>query len=911
MSTSQANGHDEVEVAHEALIKHWPRLGGWLDEHRSAYLLRESVSEAAQEWERHGRDESYLAHRGRRLAQAETLTEMPWLGLNDLEQSYLQASAALREREEREREAQRQRELASERERAELAEAARREAEKRVAEQAIATEGLRRRLLVAAVLGVLAVLAAAGALYGFWQADQQRNRAQAARVQNLSRQLQAQSRNLAGEEFDLALLLSLQADRLLDTLEAKGAMLDVLQGNPRFGRYTPVDDTAVNGLALNPVDGALASTSDSGAVRLWESVDGTSRIISEGHLTRAASPVFSADGGTLAFGGCGQVNEAGDCEQGQIVLWDVASGQERTRFTCPAIPEDLAWSPDGRNLGASCDGALYGWDLSRDGEDQATGHQDGLDLFAVSPAPDSPYLAVDTGGGAVVVFNTAADEEHATLQRPQPVPLGAVAFDLEFSPGGEMLAASYSDGTIVLWDVESGALAGDPLNAASSVVQLAFSPDGATIAGLDLDGALSLWDVQTGETRGESISGHRGGITSFALGPNGILTTGGADGRLARWNLGADYRVGRLLHEGFFNADAAFSADSRRLAVVTTDITVWNLETLQRMDVNFMMPREYAMRVFNPRCLAFAPDGNTLAAGTIDGSIVRWDAETGRQLGQVLAGDEHEGTLGCTVAYSPNGQLLAYGLTGGDQVTLWDPTSRQRRVQSLTTPALKRAVFSPDSQRLLTVSVANEALLWDVTATPATSEPVEPEPSGVVDGAFWSERLLMMVSNDGDIWRADASGSPPTYEVLSSLTVDPERIALSPATGLLATGGQGGRLQLLDAASGLAISELTEGRMNRPTGLAFSSDGRWLVSWMALPSRKMMLWDVGFASWLAQACQLAGRNLTPEEWDRFGGADVPFAETCPALFEERDAPSAVALGTPEAAPRLAVGSPAP
>jgi WD40 repeat protein len=909
MSTPNARGRDEVEVAHEALIRHWPRLRRWLDDDRSALVLREAVRDAAREWEQHNRDESYVAHRGRRLDQAETLRHLPRLGLNALELAYLDAAVALREREQREREAQRQRELAAERERAELAEAARREAEQRVAEQAIAAQGLRRRLLVAAVLGVLAVVAAAGALYGFWQADQQRDRAQAAQLQSLSRQLQAQARDLAGEEFDLALLLSLQAPTFDDSLESKGAMLDVLQANPRFERYVPVDDTAVNGLALSPRDQSLASTSDSGAVRLWNVEDGTTRTISDGGLTRTSNPVFSADGDTLAFGGCSQVDEAGDCAQGQIVLWDVASGQERTRLTCPWIPDDIGLSPDGQYVYATCDAALHEWDLSRDAEDQALGSLDGIDLFAVSPEPDSPYLAVDLGAGAVGLWNIVTEEELATLQRSPPVPLEAVALDLAFSPSGEMLAASYSDGTISLWDVESGA-ADRSLSAASSVVQLAFSPDGETIAGVDMEGALSFWDVQTRETRGEPVSGHRGGITSFALGPDDTLTTGGADGRLAHWHLDAAYRVGRLLHEGFYNADAAFSADSRRLAVLTTEITLWNLETLQRMEVQFATPREFAAGTFSPYCLAFAPDGRTLAAGTFDGVIVQWDAETGQQSGEALIGDEREGVLGCTIAYSPNGQLLAFGLTGGDQVTLWDLTSR-RRMQSLMTPVLKRAVFSPDSQRLLTVSLANEALVWDVTASPATSASVKPEPSGVVDGAFWSERLLTTVSNDGDIWRVDVSGNPPTYESVSSLAVDPERIALSPASGLFASGGQAGQLQLFDAASGLAISELTEGRMNRPTGLAFSPDGRWLVAWMTLPSRKMLLWDVGFASWPARACQLAGRNLTPEEWLRFVGADVSYDEPCPDLPSEGGATSSVALGTPDSVSPLAVASPTP
>jgi hypothetical protein len=64
MTTQQSAGRDEVEVAHEALIRHWPRLRASLDQNRAA-LLRGWIREAAQGWERHDRDECYLAHRGR------------------------------------------------------------------------------------------------------------------------------------------------------------------------------------------------------------------------------------------------------------------------------------------------------------------------------------------------------------------------------------------------------------------------------------------------------------------------------------------------------------------------------------------------------------------------------------------------------------------------------------------------------------------------------------------------------------------------------------------------------------------------------------------------------------------------------------------------------------------------------
>ena len=49
-----------VEVAHEALLEAWERLRGWIDEAREDVRMRRRLSDAAQDWERSGRDPSFL-----------------------------------------------------------------------------------------------------------------------------------------------------------------------------------------------------------------------------------------------------------------------------------------------------------------------------------------------------------------------------------------------------------------------------------------------------------------------------------------------------------------------------------------------------------------------------------------------------------------------------------------------------------------------------------------------------------------------------------------------------------------------------------------------------------------------------------------------------------------------------------
>jgi serine/threonine protein kinase/DNA-binding SARP family transcriptional activator/WD40 repeat protein len=95
---------DHVEVAHEALIREWPRLRGWLDEDREGMRIHRHLTEAAQAWEALDRDQGEL-YRGGRLAQAIEWNEEQEPELNPLEMEYLEASLELSKQREAEREA--------------------------------------------------------------------------------------------------------------------------------------------------------------------------------------------------------------------------------------------------------------------------------------------------------------------------------------------------------------------------------------------------------------------------------------------------------------------------------------------------------------------------------------------------------------------------------------------------------------------------------------------------------------------------------------------------------------------------------------------------------------------------------------------------------------------------------------
>ena len=91
-----------AEVAHEALIRNWPRLKDWLNENREGLRLHRRLTNATFEWDQHDQDASYL-YRGSRLSQVQEWLQTAPDVLNDMEVEFVRASqTAVRTEQDRE-----------------------------------------------------------------------------------------------------------------------------------------------------------------------------------------------------------------------------------------------------------------------------------------------------------------------------------------------------------------------------------------------------------------------------------------------------------------------------------------------------------------------------------------------------------------------------------------------------------------------------------------------------------------------------------------------------------------------------------------------------------------------------------------------------------------------------------------
>jgi CHASE2 domain-containing sensor protein len=98
---TKAGGEVTIEPAHDALLRQWGLLEGWLEEDFAALATLEGVKRTARDWDANNRDPNWLVHRGRRLHDAERIDERLEFAssLDDSNREYIAACQAKEEAE--------------------------------------------------------------------------------------------------------------------------------------------------------------------------------------------------------------------------------------------------------------------------------------------------------------------------------------------------------------------------------------------------------------------------------------------------------------------------------------------------------------------------------------------------------------------------------------------------------------------------------------------------------------------------------------------------------------------------------------------------------------------------------------------------------------------------------------------
>jgi WD40 repeat protein/energy-coupling factor transporter ATP-binding protein EcfA2 len=837
-------GEDSVEVAHEALLREWPRLRGWLEEDVQGRALHRHLIGAAREWDRSGRDPGEL-YRGVRLTGALDWAHEHDADLNDLERGFLQASRAEAERE--------------------VADARR-----RADREARTSRRLRGLLAGLAVVLVLALVAGGLALT-------LRGRAERVALVADSRRLGAQA--LLEDELDRSLLLARQGIALDDSVETRSNLLAALLRSPAAtGVLRGGDlDGIGQGLGLSPDGRLLAAGDGGGRVAIFDL--GTRRLLRtgfQGHHAMVGNLEFSPDGSLLAVPSRGELSRT-------LPIWDVRDGKVR---------KELSWaddqfvtggrfSPDGRTLVTlyepnSSDpdrrpAFLTRWDV-------ASGRRLLGPVRVSSNGGDT--LLVSPDGGRLIVLNgfetLVLDARSFRLLHRFPHQQGQpLYFAADLSPAdGRTLALWPDDGSIEFLDLVSGRrrTGGRPEGGAWSI---RFSPDGATLA-TGNDDSVKLWDVASGELR-ETFQGHEARVAGLRFSRDGRTLYSSGSKTVIAWDLEGSSRLGRPysvfpgpLPAGFGGAPntLAISADGALLATPLATAP----DEVALLDLHSARPvrRRLAPGLGRISTMTFSPDRRELAVSGEDAPApVLVDVTSGR-VRQRMTGGGHRGSI-ASMVFAPDGKRLVSGGDYETQAIVWD-TGTGRLVRRLQDPASSgqpsvavAVAWSPDGGTLVTGGAQGRLLLWRTSDWRQVGE-LPADTGWVLCVAFSRDGSLLAAGGVGErqvtLW--NVAGRKLVGRLPHPNFVD--SVAFDPAGRTLATSTEDGKVRLWDLASQSQLGRPLPGAESGSgiNASAFDPSGKHLVA--VYDNGAAFVWDMDPDRWKQRACAVVGRPLTRQEW---------------------------------------------
>ena len=834
------SGGQTVEISHDALLSRWPRLRDWIGQDRSGHLVHQSLEEAAEAWDREGRDSAAL-YGGIRLAAAHQWADNPGRPrhLSPVARDFLAASGRRRRR------------------------------------------GIRRRNGIIAILAALSAGLALLTGYAFTQraaAVQQGAAAVQQRDQAIYHQVIAEALQYGTSDTSLAAQLILVAYRLWPTQDLTPRLLNT--ENIPLSRPLPASAGDIQSVAFSLDGHVLADGDDNGTIRLWDVADHAHpRPLGQAMMggTDAVNSVdFSPDGHTLASGD-------GD---GTIRLWDVADpehprplGQAKTSRANGMGPVDF--SPDGHTLASGDgDGTIRLWDVADPEHPRPLSHfQTVGGAESMTFSPDGHTLASSSNniGSSVRLWDVADPEHPRPLGQPQ-VDGDSTVLSLAFGRGGHMLVGGDDNGTVWLWDVTDPA---HPLpltqfqTSGRNVSSVTLNPSGRMLAAGNDDGTVQLWDV-TDPLHPSPLSQLQTGsipISSVAFSPDGtMLASGEQGGPIQLWNI-----PGTVLTGPPIARSVAFTPNGQIVATADDIGTIRLLDVTNPAHPRVLSQPQIRDSVFS---VAFSPDGHTMASGDGGGKIRLWDVThpvhphplsrplTGgsdtvdsvafSRSGDMLASADADGTIllwdvtdpahprplsqpqasGDSVAFSSRGHMLAVGDDDGT-VGLWDVTDpahprlfTQIQAQTGGSAVVYSVAFSPDGRTLASGNLGGTVGLWDVT------DPAHP-------------RLFTWI-------QAQTGGSAVVYSV-----------AFSPDGRTLASGDFSGTVGLWNVADPVhprPLSQNLTGGADIVDWVAFSPDGQMLAS--ADYDGTIRFWSLKVQYAIDRICATAG-GLTPRQWNQY------------------------------------------
>ena len=929
MDRDRESREPTIEIAHEALLRGWPRLREWLDDDRDWVRELRALASATRLWESSGRDDADL-YRGARLAVTSELALDRTDSLTPGEAAFLDASAR-------------------------VVDAERIAAEERTRTRERQNRRLRRSLVGLGVVTTVALIAGLVAIVQSNRADDQATeaRAQAAlaaqravdadtqrAVANEQRSIAEEQRTAAedaaaqataaeadtafinltntsllerGNRQDLAALLAIEAYRI-DPERSRSALFSTFTRNVGFLGYRHLDGAnAVVGIvpladgtdALAALDGGRLVRFDIASASILDTLD---PIDSVDAVDEATMLRLSGDGriAVLAVQGADSLTwRAYDVSSGEPLALPVTVSFARQA----ADPERPLRFEGFGDASVSADGSLLAIGGSAEGKvlvfDTADGSTIGTALFPPPdrwPIPahtasvqfdDDGTLYVGVPSGDVMSMDPRAAVKGQLLVLTT-LSVGRSAWSAEYGlrfgsdTGDERYLITFGSGAVSRIDISTGTTmwtntsgsenllvgssTGQPQDLLAPCRDVVVATNSDNLYCADDFGSVFEHSASTGVRTQRSFDRQSGvtGPLALTVDQSELLASSLTDDSVAVWKLDGSGPIQRVIaSEGGSIATWGYNATGSALTATSTELldpAIWDPITGQMIDpLDGILIGTWAA----------APDRHWSAFfdGTSWPFGVLYDTTTHARVPGVRIDFE-----GASPPYPWNDAAhQRMYLAWSDHIRTFDQEGTETG-PTITPPAttghaITSVQSTPDGTKLVISLFGGQTYLYDAATGTQLDAPPQPfmksvvSPNGVAVGSTTDGRLYVF--------------DPNTLEILGELPGlhgYAEILSLSDDGSVLAASNESGGIKIYDVPS---LTELGDGIADIDGSINYFSlrpDGKQLAVPYGAPG--VVLWDLDPQHWLDAACALAGRNLTQDEWDQYLSEFGEYHQSC-------------------------------
>jgi WD40 repeat protein/DNA-binding SARP family transcriptional activator len=736
-----------IELAHEALLREWPRLRDWINDDLDGLRIHRNLNAAACEWEDLGRDEGAL-YRGVRFTETIEWRDARAPSLNESEREFLAASEARQQLERKQR---------------------------------------RRRIALA--FGSLTVALVAITSVAVVSIVQGRKTA--------SRELANKSEAVLPVDPGLALALALEALRRSDTKQAENSVRQATLEH-RAARVIHAHNDLIFDVSVS-TDGRLAATASADrTVRIWSVGSGDRVGETRGYHDEVRALSFSPDGKRIASA----------TADGEIAVAPAGGGRgEIIAQLTHDSADSIDFSPDGKTLAIGTDkGRVALLRLSHRAPHYLNPPHAGAPVYAIDFDSDGRRLVSANLDGLAQIWDVASGHSR-TLSHPGK---GRGVLAASFSPDDVLVATADVSGTLHLWGTSSGRNLGRIKVSDKYLISVQFSGNGSRIAVGDYEGVIRLFALP-GLGGLAELRGHKGPVRAEFVPHSDILVSAGEDdGTVRTWTPPETKIAPRPAKAPHFSRDGRlivggdedgtihvwnpatgkerefahdmnevvpqFSPDRTQIVSASPggDVLLWDVQsgrarvvptpagrrlvaaidaTGKRIAVGGNMPLliqapdgSHQLRLHGHQgrvnALEFSPDSKHLLTGSDDKTARVWNARTGR-LEQRL---RHDGPVR-DVSYSNDGQRIATASSDGN-VRVWPAAGGDAVVLAGHEGPVNTAEFDDSGDRVVSAGDDGTIRIWDASGGDTLAILYRHE--GIATGAdFGDGRSVVSAGDDG------------------------------------------------------------------------------------------------------------------------------------------------------------------